>query len=424
MLVRMGVRSLVALACVAIPAAVRAEVTLEQVVQLALAHNERSKIAELDVAVSDAQVSKARAQFFPQLQATGAVGYAPWDKSPTTTARGQLAFNLPVFVPTAWPLYDQAKHSLDAQRAQSIDDKRQLAFDAAKAYFAVLLADRVVQAAQQKLDTAKRNVADTTAQLKAQLVSSNDVTRATIDQAASERELALDRGSLEGAYQQLELVANAKITREVALPTALVTAAQHPLAPPAALVADAIQQRPDLVSRKAAALAAHDFAREPRLRWFPSFAFQATGNTATNGTPSGHDVDGSLALTASWTLYDAGVREADARSRDASATIADLTAAALAREIAAQVQSAAAQLAAAQQALVAAQSAMDAARKSADETAILYHQGLAKAIELVDANEQRFLAEVNHAEAEFSLANAYLSLLQASGKGPLDTEAR
>jgi outer membrane protein TolC len=63
-----------------------------------------------------------------------------------------------------------------------------------------------------------------------------------------------------------------------------------------------------------------------------------------------------------------------------------------------------------------------ASRKSADETAILYHQGLAKAIELVDANEQRFLAEVTYAEAEFSLASAYFALLQAMGRGPLDLE--
>ena len=48
--------------------------------------------------------------------------------------------------------------------------------------------------------------------------------------------------------------------------------------------------------------------------------------------------------------------------------------------------------------------------------------GSVSAIELVDANEQRFLAEVNFAEAEFSLANAYLALLEAMGRGPLDLE--
>jgi outer membrane protein TolC len=103
--------------------------------------------------------------------------------------------------------------------------------------------------------------------------------------------------------------------------------------------------------------------------------------------------------------------------------VADLNADALARTIDAQVRSAALQLVASQQALVSAQAAMDAARKSSEETAILYRQGLAKAIELVDANEQRFLAEVNYAEAQFSLATVYLALLQAMGRGPLDVEA-
>ena len=67
-------------------------------------------------------------------------------------------------------------------------------------------------------------------------------------------------------------------------------------------------------------------------------------------------------------------------------------------------------------------SAMDASRKSATETAVLYKQGLAKAIELIDANDQRFVAEVNYAEAEFTVANAYLALRQAMGLDPLGTE--
>jgi outer membrane protein TolC len=83
------------------------------------------------------------------------------------------------------------------------------------------------------------------------------------------------------------------------------------------------------------------------------------------------------------------------------------------------VRSSAALLASAQQALGASTDAAEAARKSADETAILYHQGLAKAIELVDANDQRFLAEVNLAEAEFTVATAHLALRQAMGLGPI-----
>jgi len=422
----------VTLACLlAAVAPARAEdaVTLEQAVNLALTRNERAHISDLDVVVSEAGVQKARVAFLPVLQASGTGSYAPFDPAPkgsgglaaqNVVASGQLLFTQPIIAPSAWPLYDQAKHSLDAQKAQTIDDKRQLAFDTARAYLAVLLDQRVVEAAQHKLDTATKNLADTDAQVKAQLVSSNDVTRAQTDLSSSQREVAADQGNLEAAWVQLELLVNARLARSLVAPQNLIDASQKPLPDAEALVAASIKVRPDLAARRASALAAHDFAREPHMRWYPTLSFQATGNASSAGTQSGHDVDGKVALTASWSIYDAGSRDADERSRAANATIADLTADALARTIDAQVRAAHAQLVASQQALAASQVAMDAARKSADETAILYRQGLAKAIELVDANEQRFLAEVNHAEAQFSLATAYLSLLQAMGRGPLE----
>src|SRR5262249_7305409 len=159
---------------------------------------------------------------------------------------------------------------------------------------------------------------------------------------------------------------------------------------------------------------------EPRMRLFPTVSLVGQMTGTSNAPNNGHAVDGSIAVTASWSIYDAGARSADARIRDAAAAIADLQTHALARTIDAQVRTAAVQLASAQAALGAATDAAVAASKSADETAILYHQGLAKAIELVDANEQRFVAEVNEAEAEYAVANAYLALRQAMGAGPLE----
>lgn len=348
--------------------------------------------------------------------------YGPFDKAPKNSARGTLTLSQSIINPSAWPLYDQAKHSLEAQQAQSTDDRRQLAFDAAKAYMNVLLADSVLQAAQKRLETAKADVDDTDAQVKAQLASSNDVTRAQISLASSVREVASDQGSLEAAYVNLEFVINGKAPRQLGRPAALLEASGKPLPAVDQLIAASMKTRPDLLARKAAALASHDFAREPRYRYFPTLSAQAQGVASSSGTPSGHDVDATLSLVAAWTLYDAGVRSADARSRDAQAEIADLETVQLERSIDAQVRSAAVQLGAAQQAVVAARDAVTASQKSAQETAILYHQGLAKAIELVDANEQRFLAEVTLAQAEFSLATAYFALLQAMGRGPLQWE--
>jgi outer membrane protein TolC len=394
---------------------------LEDAIQLALTRNERARIAELEIVIADAGVAKARVAFLPVLAASGNDTLHPRD-TPRDTASGTLTVNQPLFVPSAWPLYAEAKHNLSGQRAQSADDKRQLAFDTAKAFFGVLLADQVVKAAQRKLDTAKADLADTDAQVKAQLVSSNDVTRAQIGVASSVRELASDQGNLDTAYVQLALIVNARVAPGLEVPAALLEAGARPLPAADALVAGSLARRPDLAARKDFARAAHDFAREPRMRWLPALGLAAQLAASSQTDRSGHDVTGTVSLNASWTIFDGGSRDADARSRDASAAIADLQADSLVRTVDAQVRGAAASLDSAQQALVAAQDAMTASRKSADETAILYHQQLAKAIELLDANEQRFAAEVNFAVAQFSVATAYLALRQAMGLPPIGEE--
>jgi outer membrane protein TolC len=394
---------------------------LEDAVHLALTRNERTVIADLNVKIVEAGVSKARAAFLPILSADGNNTLKPFDKSPVDVATARLTVSQPVLVPSAFPLYSEAKENLASQVAQTIEDKRQLTFDAAKAFFNVLLAEKVLEAAHRKLDTAKADLLDTTAQMQAQLVSSNDVTRAQISLSGSVREVAADQGALDAAYLQLAFVVNTPVSPGLTAPTALLEASERPLPPIDKLVAASLAHRPDLVARKHAAIAAHDFAREPHMRFYPTVGVSAQG-TATTNAGTGHDIDAQLAITASWEIWDAGVRDADARSRDASASIADLTRNTLERSIEVQVRTAVVQLASAQQALAAARDAQVASAKSADETAILYHQGLAKAIELLDANDQRFVADVNFAAAQDTVATAYLALRQAMGLDPIGTE--
>ena len=394
--------------------------TIDQAIQLAETRNERARITELNVTVADAAVDKARVAFLPVLAANGAWTVHPVDKAPKNVENGDLALTQPIFAPSAFPLYDQAKHELEAQVAQTVDDKRVLAFDTARAYFAVLLAQRVVDAAQKELDTATYNVKQTDAQYKAQLASSNDVTRAKLDLAGSQRELATDKGSFNAALVALGYIVNAKPPAKLTMPTALFDAGKQPLGGVDQLVAQGIAQRPDLAAHKSTADAAHDFAREPRWRYLPSLGFLGELTGTNNNSPGTDRLDGFVALQASWTIWDGGAREADSKSRDAAAEIADLQTQMLARSVDNDVRTAAAQLSAAQDALSGAQDAVEAASTSVTETTKLYNNGLAKAIELVDANEDRFTAEVSFAEAEYSVATAYLALRQAMGLGPLE----
>jgi outer membrane protein TolC len=151
---------------------------------------------------------------------------------------------------------------------------------------------------------------------------------------------------------------------------------------------------------------------------------QGQALVTSNSAATGRWNDESLQATLTWSLYDGGVRYADKHSRDAQAQIADLNFQQLARSVDAQVRAAAALLSAAQAAFRVAQDAVKASRQNVDETAILYRQGLAKAIELVDANDSRFTAEVNYAGAQYTMAEAYLALRQAMGLDPLGTELK
>jgi outer membrane protein TolC len=398
---------------------------LDEAVALALTRNERAKISDLSVVVAEAGVERARAAFFPLLTAQGIDvqhAYEGTDRVPNNIGQATVTFSQAILNAPAFPLYSQAKHLADAQHAQNVDDKRLLAFSAATGYFAVLNAQDVVQAAQRQVNNAQANLDDTQARAQAGLTSSNDVTRAQIDSASSARELELDRGVLANAFQQLAFTINAPVPAGLEPPQAVLAAAQRTVSASDSLVRFAMAHRPDMVASRYQADAAHDFASEPMLRLVPTLNLQGQAVATTNSVATGRWNDETLQATLSWTLFDQGIRYADKHSRDAQAQIADLNVMTLGRSIDTQVRSGAALLSAAQAAFSVAEKAVVAARKSVEETAILYRQGLAKAIELVDANDSRFSAEINDATAEYAMAQAYLNLRQALGLEVLGTE--
>lgn len=417
--------ALVATLAPRVASAQAADLRLEEAVRLALTRNERARIAELNTDVAEAAVEKARAAFLPALTLNAndtQHAYATSRTQPSNVGTGNVTLNQPLVNLPAWPLFSQAKEARDAQRAQTVDDKRQLAFDTAKAFFVVLSTEAVLKAAERRLDSAKANLADTQARVQAALTSSNDATRAEIDVVSAGREVEVDRGNLDNAKLALAFVINAPVAGALAPPEPLLRAAERTPGGPDDLVKFAAAHRPDLVAKRHSASAAHHAADEPLLRLAPTVNLTGQVSATTNAGTSGRWSDEYVGANLSWTLFDAGVRYADKHSRDANAEIADLNVQALVRSVDNQVRAAIVSLAAAQASYQMAKQTVEAARRSADETAILYRQGLAKAIELVDANDQRFVAEVNEATAEYSMAQAYLALRQALGLDPVGAE--
>jgi outer membrane protein TolC len=410
--------------------AVRADagLTLDEAVRLALSRNERARIADEQILVADAAVEKARVAFLPTVTGLGTDVARPYDvvKNGTTvtpynavTGSGTIA--QPVVNLPAWPLYRQAQRLLDAQRATSADAKRVLQFNAASAFINALSLEAVVAAANRRLDTAKATLVDTQARVDAQLNSSNDVTRAQLDLSSAVQEVASDQGNVQQAYVALAFVVNAPVSPPLAPPTPTLEGAIVQIGAIDRLVAAAEARRLDLVAAKHTARAAHLYADEPLLRIVPTLGIAGAVVGQSLPFASGRNVDETLTTTLTWQVYDAGNRYADKHSRDSAAIISDLTEITLERQVKSDVEIAAAALTAAQGAYRAASDAVVASEKNVGETATLYRQGLATALELTDANDSRFEAEVGFSGAQYAMALAYLALRQAMGLEPLGT---
>src|SRR5450432_2125412 len=313
--------------------------SLEMVVKTALARNERAEIADQSVVSADAAVSKARAAFLPSLTLSAGETLRPQQVESAgrvvlrdNAGQAQLTLSQSLFNATAFPLYAAAKHSYDASRFTHADTRRQLAFDAARSFFAVVAQQRVLTAAKSRLALANATLDDTRVRASSGLVSSNDVTRSEIERASADQSSINASNSLEAARFNLEyLIASpTEIQTDLASPTQSLAPADLGLA---GLVNLAIATRPDLAALRASAASASALADEPELRFVPTLSASAQARTQDQPIAGDRYVDTTLGINFNWAIWDAGVRSADSDSRNAARVSAELQLRALARRV-------------------------------------------------------------------------------------------
>jgi outer membrane protein TolC len=387
-----------------------APLTLERAVTLALERNERAAIAETTVEAAEARVSRARSAFFPRVDITG-----NWRNDYADTTDRQLAtaasLTQPIFDARVFPLFRQARFAREAAHFGAGESKRILGFDAAAVFLTTLSFEQVLLAAERRRDFARTSLADVRARFEAGLVSSNDVTRAELELATAVRGVAQAAGDVQASRVELENLLKADVG-PLARPTALLDAAATP---PATDVAAAQQRRGDIAAERAEVESLRAFADEPRARFLPSVALNAQTRNINDGAITNRNNEGFFSFNVSWPVLDAGLRRAERLEREAIVRGAELELEASLRGVEREMRSASVQLTTEQAALHEAAAAVRAARKNAEETSILYREGLASALELADATQRLFEAEVAEATATYRMALAYLSLREASG---------
>jgi outer membrane protein TolC len=409
------------------------ELSIERAVELALERNERARTAQLQAQAAQARVAQARAFFFPDLSLVGTytrranetvrkVGDDEVTIQKLNVLAPRATAVLTLFDPRALPLYRAARRERDAADLSAREERRLLGFEAADAFLRTLSAEQVHQAARRRLDLAEQSLADARARFSAQLVSSNDVTRAELELATARHQATRARGEVESAYLHLGYLLDAPVAGPLLPPQGLLkVAAQAPGEEPR-LIEGALGSRLDLAADQRRAEARRAAAAEPLRRLLPSLNASAQYRMTNEGGLSGRTRDWSAGLDLTWSLFDRGQLWGERRERRALARIAELEAQAAVRRAALQVRTALVALASQQAAIDQAQVAAQVARENAAQTAALYRQGLTSALAVADASARLFEAEVALAREEYGVALAYLDLRSARGLNPVTEE--
>jgi outer membrane protein TolC len=394
--------------------------TIERAVALAIERNERAAIADTTVEAAEARVRRARTAFLPRVDISGSLRGDYTDETERTLSTSAL-LTQPIFDARAFPLYRAQRFERDATRLTAVESKRLLGYEAAATFLATLSFEQVLRAAEHRRDFAQTNLDDVRARFEAGLVSSNDVTRAELELATAVRGVAQAAGDLQASRIDLANLLRAEVTT-LAQPVALLEAASTPPALSETTIADAQQRRSDVAAQRALVEAQRAFADEPNARFIPSVLFNAQTRNINDGALfSDRNQEGFVGLSFAWPVFDAGLRGAERAERTAQLRGEELQLELELRDVDRELRGAGVQLTTEQASLREAGAALTAARKNADETNALYREGLASALELADATQRLFEAEVAEVTARYRMALAYLSLREASGDAPMET---
>lgn len=418
--------ALTALVATAAPSPARAAedvppepLSLADAIQLALQRNEVPRIAGARIDRARALTREAWARLLPQALLQGTytrrqreVTRTVGDATVVVQSRNALGANgtLEATLLDASGIAQvvRAPHAEQAERQEAETLVRELSYEVATVWFSVQSAAELLAAAERRVEAESEALEAARRRLEAGLAGRQDVTRT---------ELALSSAKVNATDARLLLeTTRLALAQLLAVPVEMLQ-----LAPEEGPVAvGPAEERPEILALEARVRAAELAALEPWLRLVPSIGVGA-GFRATNEPGlSGQIANWTLFGTATWQLYDGGLRYAQAEARRAEAEQLKLELSAMRRQVSREQDEASLRVAAAAAALEEARTTQRVAAENAEQVEKLFAAGLATALERVDANAAEYEADAQLARQAFALQVARLEQRRARGLWPVD----
>ena len=324
------------------------------------------------------------------------------------------AARVPLVVPNAWFELSAARSgaraaslSAEAARSEVRAGFAQAAHGALAAEEAVAATERAAESAAELARSAERRVAAGTA-------APLDALRARTEQVRREGDLVRARAELERARLALGILLGRETPVRVVVPA---LAQPGPPEEREALVAVALTARPELAAQRAQVDAAQALVRGAWARLAPQLSAGASIFRADVAYPTGEKDGWRVTVDLSWPLYDGGLRYGKRREAEAQRAFASAAAEAQRLAIVQEVQDGLRDVAVAAEQLRLAETQGRLADDAAASARRSYDAGVASSLDVIDANDRLYAADVQLADARARAAQSRIALDRASGRG-------
>ncbi len=325
--------------------------------------------------------------------------------------RGILTVTQNLYAPAAAPLRDQAA----AQRevADNALDATRLGVDGAvvELYFGAARWLRIVEAAEGNVELADLAVQRAERALQYEVGTAFELNRAQVDASRARREADSARTAYRLTIEALAMVLDVPPDFDVEAPAP----SDVPLDIDA-LVAEALDARPE-VRLAQAQLALHEARfRETRRGWVPAVQAQFEAMAQRETAFGGDAFVWNAQVAAAWSLYDGGQRSAEAAARALDAESARLAADEARLRIRTDVTSAVLRAADREREVAQAREEAALAERNDELTRQAADAGVASTLDVRAAREQLYLAQIAVGTAEVEYAQALVELERVVGR--------
>jgi outer membrane protein TolC len=320
---------------------------------------------------------------------------------------------VPVVVPWAYSNLTAARRTVAAARADFETTQATILLTAAQAFFTAAGADAILLARRHAVAVATRTLQDARVRLDAGVVHRVEVTRAELALLRAEQAAREASDSEAQAYRSLATLIQLDEAFHVVPGEAM------PAAPPAeALVAEAMQLRPELSMLLRSLDATEAQVESAQWRWAPTLSAFANVRAFNYAGFSGDHYAWAVGAQLDWVLYDGGLRDAQTQLGVAQRREVGLRLAQLCDTVRDEVFVARRSLDTKRRARDTAQRSVSLTEDTLELVRAQYDAGSATQLDLLQAQDALVAAEVALAQARFDLALSDLSLRRAVGTFP------